>query len=130
MVAMEERVEQADLYTLGQLRTLLHLYPYLGYSRPPKDPQMEASVTRVLQEGGWEKATAKAADIARARQWLQEKDWRAEYVVRASYIVGLPQRDIQQYLARMDVHVHHVTVHRWKIDGLINLCAFLNGEME
>lgn len=122
-----EQLHNQDLYTPGQLRFLLHLWPYLGYSRPPKDPNMQVSVSKVLKEGGWEKATAKAADIEMAVRWLNERDWRAAYTVRASYIVGLSLRDISGYLKRQGEPASHETVNRWRKDGLELMVAFLNG---
>ncbi len=121
--------DEPPYYTQSRLRYLLMLYPYLGYSKPPKDPGVQILVKRAIGDASWTEAAAKAADIQRAVRWLNERDWRAAYVVRASYIVGLSERDIRGYLLRQRVDVHHATVHRWKIDGLILLCSYLNGDV-
>lgn len=130
MAAMPEDARQDVYYTVQRLRWLLHLYPYLGYSKPPQDDEkVKVLVKRVFGRAGWEEAAARAADIEQAVRWLNERDWRAAYCVRASYIVGLSEEDIAGYLARRGVVVHRSTINRWKLDGLANMSAWLNGKM-
>lgn len=127
MAAMPE--EQESFYTPARVRHLLKLYPYLGYSRPPQDDeQVRVMVTRP-SGASWEEPAVRAADIEQALRWLNDRDWRAAYCVRASYIVGLTEDVIAGYLARQGVVVHRSTINRWKIDGLTNICAWLNGKM-
>lgn len=116
-------------YTQERVKFLLAIYPTLGFSKPPQDPDMRVKVSRVLKGASWEEAAAKAADLERALQWLNDRDWRAAYVIRAIYVVGLSERDAMGYLQRQGVSVSSATVHRWKRDGLTNLCAYLNGEI-
>lgn len=127
MAAMPDDVRQ--YYTVGRLRWLLSIYPYMALSSPPKDPDVRVMVKRAIGDAHWTEAAAKRADIQQAIFWLNERDWRAAYVVRASYIVGLSERDIKSYLDRQGVNVHHSTIHRWKVDGLSLLCAYLNGRL-
>lgn len=128
MIAMP--VERAEnYYTIGRLRMLLKLYPVLGFSKPPQDPELHLRVQRAVGGASWTEASAKAADIERAIRWLNDRDWRAAFVVRATCIVGLTERDARNYLRRSGVEVSHVTVHRWKVDGLELMSAYLCGNL-
>ena len=120
----------SDYYTVARLRSLLPLYPVLGFSRPPKDEDVKVKVRRVIGDAPWSEASAKAADIERAVRWLNDRDWRAAYTIRATLIVGLTERDVQSYFRRMDVHVHHSTVHDWKRSGLELMSAYLCGRVK
>lgn len=128
MIAMAEpTVDQ--YYTVDRIKHLLRVYTVLGYSKPPDDPAMRARVRRAVGDASWTEASARAADIERAVRWLNERDWRAAFVVRAVYIVGLSERDAQRYLIRHGVAVHHSTVHQWKRDGLTLMSAYLCGRL-
>lgn len=128
MIAMS--IEQDTYYTLARVRELLKLYPVLAYSKPPKDPDVMVVVKRVIGDASWTEAAAKAADIERAVRWLNERDWRAAFVIRATLIVGLSERDAKSYLDRVHgISVHHSTVHQWKKDGLVLMSAYLCGKV-
>lgn len=130
MAAMPQDDRQDAYYTVQRLRWLLHLYPYLGYSKPPQDDeQVRVLVRRVFGRAGWEEAAARAADIEQAVRWLNDRDWRAAYCVRASFIVGLSTRDISRYLSSQGVTVSHETVNRWRKDGLELMSAYLCGKV-
>ena len=120
---------QDSYYSPQRLRFLLGLYPVLGYSKPPADPDMRAKVKAVFGDATWTEASAKAADLERAIFWLQEREPRAAYAVRASYIVGLSLRDIQGYYRRVGIAVSHETVNRWRKDGLELMSAYLCGRV-
>lgn len=123
MIAIDE------FYTVDRVRHLLRIYPELGFSNPPDDPEVRRRVRRVIGDASWTEASARAADIERAVHWLNERDWRAAYCVRASYIVGLSLRDIQGYYKRVGIHVSHETVNRWRKDGLLLMVAYLCGKV-
>lgn len=137
MVAMlrsdaDEVFEQANtqFYSVARLKQLLPLYTVLGYSRPPRDDETRVKVSRVIGEAPWSKASAHAADLERAIRWLNERDWRAAFVIRAVLIVGMTERDARSYLSRVhEVDVHHSTVHQWKKDGLELMSAYLCGKV-
>ena len=116
-------------YTVERLRFLLSIYPTLGFSQPPKDAEVRVKWARVTGEAPWAEAAAKAADIERAIRWLNARDWRAAFVIRAIYIVGLTERDAQSYLKRQGEPASRSTIHRWKIDGLDLMSAFLCGRV-
>lgn len=120
--------DDAYVYTPERVRALLTLYPYLLDSAPPREPRMEKLSQRVFGPGGWrEEAAAKRADIYRALVWLEGRDWRAAYCLRARYAVGLPLRDIAGYLARHDGGSYHLdTIRRWSEDGLALMAGYLN----
>lgn len=128
MSAMPKPID--PYYTPQRVRFLLSLYPYLGYSKPPADPDVRAKVKMVFGDATWTEASAKAADIERALFWLNERDWRAAFAVRAHHIVGLSLRDIQSYYNRVGVNVSHETVRRWQKDGLELLSGYLSGSVE
>lgn len=129
MTLEQPTTTDGEFYSVERLKFLLAIYPTLGFSKPPKDPEIRVKITALFGEASWAEASTKAADIERAIRWLNEKDWRAAYTVRASYIVGLSLRDIRDYLGRQGVHVSHDTVNRWRKDGLVNMSAFLCGKV-
>ena len=119
-------------YTVSRVTALLRLYPYLADSRPPKDPELAGIAKRAFGPGGWgEEAQCKRADIYRAILWLHERSPEAAYVIRANVIVGLPLRAARDYLMRVSgCDIHHETVRRWKIDGIIMMSGYLrDGEV-
>src|SRR5690606_15347683 len=124
-----ETVPEQDFYTVDRLRFLLSIYPTLGFSQPPKDPEVRVKIMRLLGEASWAEASVKAADIEQALRWLNAKKWEVAFVIRASCIVGLTQEVIKGYLAREGVVVHPSTIGRWERDGLANMCDWLNGRM-
>ncbi|HMM41928.1 MAG TPA: hypothetical protein PKA95_08510, partial [Thermomicrobiales bacterium] len=107
-------------YTPERVRALLRLYPYLADSQPPRDPELGRLARATFGPGGWrEEAASKRADIWRAIVWLEQRDWRAAYAVRAYYCVGLPLAVVASYVARADAtghEYHHETIRRWTID--------------
>lgn len=118
-------------YSVARLKELLPLYPVLGHSRPPRDPDVQVKVKRVIGEAPWSKASAHAADLHRAILWLHNRDWRAAFVIRAVLIVGLSERDARSYLKREHFEDwSQTTVHRWKVDGLELMSAYLCGKVE
>lgn len=127
MIAMAD--PQTEFYTVDRLKHLLRIYPVLGFSNPPDDPEVRRRVRRVIGDASWTEASARAADLERAVRWLNDRDWRAAYAVRASYIAGLPLRDIQGYYSRIGVLVSHETVNRWRKDGLALMSAYLSGRL-
>lgn len=136
MIAMLEETDSqfeyanTAFYSVARLKQLLPLYTVLGYSRPPKDDETRVKVSRVIGEASWSKASAHAADLERAIRWLNERDWRAAFVVRATLIVGLSERDARSYLEReYGEYVSQPTVHRWKVDGLELMSAYLCGKV-
>lgn len=128
VVMMQEARVTETYYTPERVKALLRLYPYLGDSRPPTDPELAGIVRRVFGPSGWrEEAMAKGADISRAFDWLAARDWRAAYCVRSHYCVRLPLRYVASYLAREDGHeYHHETIRRWTLDSLGLMAQFLN----
>lgn len=116
-------------YTVQRVRWLLQLYPVLAYSKPPQDPDVQQRVQRITGDASWTEAAAKAADIERAVLWLNDRDWRAAFVVRATLIRGKTEREARDLLAGHGVQVSHVTVHRWKADGLELISAYLSGRI-
>lgn len=132
MLAMTEEVRVTvpdSYYTPERVRALLRLYPYLGDSRPPIDPELAGLSRRAFGPGGWrEESMTKRADIGRALSWLAGRDWRAAYCVRARYCVGLPLRDIAGYLEREHgASCSHETVRQWTIDAIPLMARFLSG---
>jgi hypothetical protein len=120
---------QTEFYTVDRLKHLLRIYPVLGFSNPPDDPEVRRRVRRVIGDASWTEASARAADLERAVRWLNDRDWRAAFVIRAIYIVGLSERDARSYLERQGELVGTGTVHRWKVDGLELLSAYLCGRL-
>lgn len=117
-------------YSVARLKSLLPLYPILGYSRPPKDPDVRIKVHKATGNATWSEASAKAADLERAIRWLNERDWRAAFVIRATLIVGLSERDARDYLSREHGQlVTQTTINRWKHDGLSLMSAYLCGRL-
>jgi len=120
---MQEARVVETYYTPERVRALLRLYPYLGDTRPPKDdPELAGLARRVFGPGGWrEEAATKRADIERVVVWLETVDWRAAYIVRAYYCVGLPLSAAAAYLSRADASgrvYHPETIRRWATDSL------------
>lgn len=131
-IAGRQELSVEKFYTPDRVRSLLRLYPYLGDSRPPTDPEMAGLARRVFGPGGWrEEALAKRGDIGRALAWLAARDWRAAYCVRARYCVGLSLRDIASYLEREHgVSCSHETVRQWTIDAIPLMTLFLSGGID
>lgn len=123
--------ETTRYYTRQRLLDLLRLYPYLLDAQPPKDPELQSSIKRVFGPGGWrEEAAAKRADIQQAVLWLEGRDWRAAFIVRACYIVGLSLRHASSYLEREHrVYASHETVRRWKKDSIDLMADYLEGKL-
>lgn len=126
-------VQRERYYTAPQVRLLCMLYPYLADSQPPSDPELAGIAAQVFGPGGWrEEAMSKRADIKRAIEWLQARDERAAYCVRANVVVGLPLRAVAAYLCRLEEDGHtynHETISRWVSDGITLMAAFLEGDI-
>lgn len=115
---------QADTYNVGELKFLLRHYTTLGESKPPRNPELHSHGRQRYGESWWERAATRRADLEVALRWLKERDWRANYAIRAYHIVGLRQREIASYL-----EVDQSTVSRFCQDGLVLMVAYLNGEL-
>jgi len=125
-------IQNQDRYTHRELRQLLYLYPYLSLGKPPhNDSAVETLWQNLfgLREGWQTKAARKRGEVQRALEWLNgESQWYC-YTVRAAYIVGLSNRDIASYIARIDGRsIHHDTVNEWRKRGFELLLEHLNGE--
>ena len=118
-------------YSPSRVRDLLRLYPYLLDTSPPRDPDMQEIIRRVIGPSGWkEEAICKRADIFRGIVWLEKRSPEAAYILRGYFCVGLPLRALESYIER-EFHrqISHETVRRWRDDAVQLVSDFLCGAL-